>query len=157
MEQYINSLIDGLKKKSEMLDELIRLTQLQKETVTKEKTDWDAFDLIVDQKAEIIEKLSENDDGFSAVFDRIKEKLMQDKDKYNKEIGLLQSGIKEVTEKSTSLMAMEHRVKASIEGVLSSDRKSLTLNKNSSKAANNYYKNMNRINFVDPQLMDSKK
>ena len=140
-----------------MLDELTELTKKQQDIVASEKPDWDEFDSIIDRKAEIIEKLNQSDDGFTAVFDRIKEELKSNQDKYGKEIKLLQAGIKTVTEKSTSLIALEERTKAKIESAITRDRKNLVQNKNSSKVAGNYYKNMNRINLVDPQLMDSKK
>ncbi len=157
MEQYLNSLIEGLKAKENMLDELTVLTEKQQTIVSGEKIDWDAFDAIVDEKSDIIEKLNQNDEGFTAVFDRIKEDLKPQMAKYSSYIEQIKSGIANVTNKSTSLMALEQRTKAKVENAFKRQKKEYNNSKTSSRVATNYYNAMNKMNFVDPQLMDSKK
>ncbi len=157
MEQYLNSLIEGLKAKEKMLDELTALTEKQQTIVSGEKIDWDAFDAIVDEKSDIIEKLNQNDEGFTAVFDRIKDDLKSQMGKYSSYIDQIKSGIANVTNKSTSLMALEQRTKTRVENAFKRQKKEYNNSKTSSRVATNYYNAMNRMNFVDPQLMDSKK
>lgn len=157
MEQYLNSLIEGLKAKEKMLDELTALTERQQTIVSGEKIDWDAFDAIVDEKADIIEKLNQNDEGFTAVFDRIKDDLKSQMGKYSSYIEQIKSGIANVTNKSTSLMALEQRTKTRVENAFKRQKKEYNNSKTSSRVATNYYNAMNKMNFVDPQLMDSKK
>ncbi len=157
MEQYLNSLIEGLKAKEKMLDELTALTEKQQTIVSGEKIDWDAFDAIVDEKSDIIEKLNQNDEGFTAVFDRIKDDLNSQMGKYSSYIEQIKSGIANVTNKSTSLMALEQRTKTRVENAFKRQKKEYNNSKTSSRVATNYYNAMNRMNFVDPQLMDSKK
>jgi len=157
MEQYLNSLIEGLKAKENMLDELTALTEKQQTIVSGEKIDWDAFDAIVDEKSDIIEKLNQNDEGFTAVFDRIKDDLKSQMGKYSSYIDQIKSGIANVTNKSTSLMALEQRTKTRVENAFKRQKKEYNNSKTSSRVATNYYNAMNRMNFVDPQLMDSKK
>ena len=157
MEQYLNSLIEGLKAKENMLDELTALTEKQQTIVSGEKIDWDAFDAIVDEKSDIIEKLNQNDEGFTAVFDRIKDDLKSQMGKYSSYIEQIKSGIANVTNKSTSLMALEQRTKTRVENAFKRQKKEYNNSKTSSRVATNYYNAMNRMNFVDPQLMDSKK
>lgn len=157
MEQYLNSLIEGLKAKENMLDELTALTEKQQTIVSGEKIDWDAFDAIVDEKSDIIEKLNQNDEGFTAVFDRIKDDLKSQMGKYSSYIDQIKSGIANVTNKSTSLMALEQRTKTRVENAFKRQKKEYNNSKTSSRVATNYYNAMNKMNFVDPQLMDSKK
>ena len=157
MEQYLNSLIEGLKAKENMLDELTKLTEKQQAIVSEEKIDWDAFDAIVDEKSDIIEKLNQNDEGFTAIFDRIKDDLKSQMGKYSSYIDQIKSGIANVTNKSTSLMALEQRTKTRVENAFKKQKKEYNNSKTSSRVATNYYNAMNRMNFVDPQLMDSKK
>ncbi len=157
MEQYLNSLIEGLKAKENMLDELTALTERQQTIVSEEKIDWDAFDAIVDEKSDIIEKLNQNDEGFTAVFDRIKDNLKSQMGKYSSYIEQIKSGIANVTNKSTSLMALEQRTKTRVENAFKRQKKEYNNSKTSSRVATNYYNAMNKMNFVDPQLMDSKK
>ena len=157
MEQYLNSLIEGLKAKENMLDELTKLTEKQQAIVSEDKIDWDAFDAIVDEKSDIIEKLNQNDEGFTAVFDRIKEDLKSQMAKYSSYVEQIKSGIANVTNKSTSLMALEQRTKAKVENAFKRQKKEYNNSKTSSRVATNYYNAMNKMNFVDPQLMDSKK
>ncbi len=157
MEQYLNSLIEGLKAKENMLDELTALTERQQTIVSEEKIDWDAFDAIVDEKSDIIEKLNQNDEGFTAVFDRIKDDLKSQMGKYSSYIEQIKSGIANVTNKSTSLMALEQRTKTRVENAFKRQKKEYNNSKTSSRVATNYYNAMNKMNFVDPQLMDSKK
>ena len=157
MEQYLNSLIEGLKAKENMLDELTKLTEKQQAIVSEDKIDWDAFDAIVDEKSDIIEKLNQNDEGFTAVSDRIKEDLKSQMAKYSSYVEQIKSGIANVTNKSTSLMALEQRTKAKVENAFKRQKKEYNNSKTSSRVATNYYNAMNKMNFVDPQLMDSKK
>ena len=157
MEQYLNSLIEGLKAKENMLDELTALTEKQQTIVSGEKIDWDAFDAIVDEKSDIIEKLNQNDEGFTAVFDRIKDDLKSQMGEYSSYIEQIKSGIANVTNKSTSLMALEQRTKTRVENAFKRQKKEYNNSKTSSRVATNYYNAMNKMNFVDPQLMDSKK
>lgn len=155
--QYLNNMIDGLERKLQILDNLTMLTEQQQSIVSKETPDWDAFDQTVDKKAELIDELTALDDGFSAIFDRIKDEALANKELYKEEIRRLQDGIRKVTDKSTSLMALEERTRKKVTDGMSEQRQKLKQNKVSSKVASNYYKSMSRINYVDPQLMDQKK
>ena len=156
-EQYLQSLVDGLDIKCKLLDELTEYTNKQQQIVAEPNIDWEEFDRTVDKKAELIEKLDQNDNGFQAVFDRIKDEVKLNKEKYKSYIEKLQSGILRATEKSTALLALEQRTKAKVEQSFSREKSRIQQSRSKSKAVNNYYNNMNRINFIDPQLMDQKK
>ncbi len=155
--EYMQMLAESLVKKSEILSELITKTNTQKEVVSAPEVDWDAFDAIVEDKGNLVEELVKLDDGFDALYARIKEELTENKVAYKNEIVKMQALIKEVTDKSTELQAMEHRNKALIEQRFAESKKAIKQSKMGSKAAMEYYQRMNNLKNVDPQLMDKKR
>lgn len=155
--EYMQMLAESLVKKSEILSKLITKTNTQKEVVSAPEVDWDAFDVIVEDKGNLVEELVKLDDGFDALYARIKEELTANKAAYKNEIVKMQALIQEVTDKSTELQAMEHRNKALIEQRFAESKKAIKQSKMGSKAAMEYYQRMNNLKNVDPQLMDKKR
>lgn len=155
--EYMQMLEESLVKKSEILSELIDKTNTQKEVVSATEVDWGAFDKIVEDKGNLVDKLVKLDDGFEALYARIKEELSVNKSAYKDEIAKMQVLIKDVTDKSTELQAMEYRNKTLIEQRFAETRKSIKQSKMGSKAAMEYYQRMNNLKNVDPQLMDKKR
>jgi len=156
-EKYLQSLIDGLNQKITILDKLSEFTEEQQRIVGEAAIDWEAFDRTIDDKDELLQKLATIDEGFQAVYDRIKGEVSANKDKYKEYILILKQQIQLVTEKSTSLMALEQRTKAKVSSGFGTQRQQIRSNKESSKVASSYYNTMNRMNYIDPQLMDWKK
>ncbi len=155
--EYMQMLAESLVKKSEILSELITKSNTQKEVVSAPEVDWDAFDVIVEDKGNLVEELVKLDDGFDALYTRIKEELTANKAAYKNEIVKMQALIQEVTDKSTELQAMEHRNKALIEQRFAESKKAIKQSKMGSKAAMEYYQRMNNLKNVDPHLMDKKR
>ena len=115
MEEYLKALITSMDEKSRCLRTLQEKTDEQTAILQAEEMDWDGFDALIDEKAELIEELDKLDDGFNTVFNRIREELDGKRAKYKKEIARLQEQIQEVTAQSTSLMATEQRNKELME------------------------------------------
>lgn len=69
-EDYIQILIDSLKKKSLLLTNLTQKNALQEAAVMSDDTQ--AFDHILEEKAVLIEELNHLDQGFDLVFERVK-------------------------------------------------------------------------------------
>ena len=113
-EKYLQSLIDGLNQKITILDKLTEYTEEQQRIVGEVSIDWDAFDTTIDKKDELIQKLTVIDEGFQSVYDRVKDDVVANKDKYKEYILILKQQVQLVTEKSTSLMALEQRTKAKV-------------------------------------------
>lgn len=155
--EYIQMLAESMVKKSEILSELIDKTNIQKEVVSAPEVDWDDFDKIVEDKGNLIDELSKMDDGFEVLYERVKEELSVNKVAYKTEIAAMQTLIKEVTEKSTELQAMEHRNKALIEQRFAESKKAIKQSKMGSKAAMEYYQRMNNLKNIDPHMMDKKR
>lgn len=155
--QYIEILEKSLHDKIAILDNLLELSEKQKDIVSKPEVNWDEFDKLVDDKGILIERLDLLDDGFESTYNRIKDELNANKDKYKESIQRMQKLISLSTEKSTSLMATESRNKNQVEKAFAAARQKINQSKVNSKVASNYYKAMSKVNFIDPQLMDKKK
>ncbi|MCR4647538.1 MAG: hypothetical protein K5776_00500 [Lachnospiraceae bacterium] len=155
MDNYLNMLKDSLVKKEKNLSSLIALSEKQGVIVREEKdVDWDEFNKVADEKSTLIEEILKLDEGFEMLYEHIKEGLEDNKEKYRDVIIEIKTLVKSVTEKGADLEALERRNKTAIEAAFSSTRKEIRQSKLGQKAAADYYNKMNKINTIDPQLLD---
>ena len=157
MEQYLDAMIQSMDEKSDCLKQLLDMTAQQEQAISGENKDWDTFDRLIDAKEVVIDRLGELDDGFQAVFDKIRDELEGKKAQYKDRIAKLQEQIRQVTDQSNALITAEQRNKTIMENATSTERKRIRQTKTNARLASNYYNSMNRINMIDPQLMDKKK
>ena len=97
------------------------------------------------------------DRGFSTVYTRVKEELIGNKDAYKEQIAQMQALITEITDKSMNIQATEKRNKEALMSRMDMVKREIYQAKNTKKVATSYYKNMNGLNYVEPQFMDRKK
>lgn len=154
--EYMQVMLDSLTKKKTVLNDIIEKTLMQREVLSKEEVNWDLFDVLIDEKTPLINYLVTLDQGFAAVFEKIKGDLELEIDNYRTEMGLMQVEIREISELSAKLETLELRNKKLVEEKMSQSRQGIKKSKKGSKAAMEYYQRMNKINTVDPQLMDKK-
>lgn len=157
MDNYLGILEESLQKKRKVLDEIAAYNQEQEQLLKKEKVSLEELDENMKHKDELIQRLTELDEGFETLYERVREQLLVNKDAYKEQILRLQQLISQVTEKSVSIQAQEARNKRLIDDYFKKERSQLRQNRQSSKAAYNYYKNVNNTNVVMPQMMDQKK
>lgn len=156
-ENYLTLLEESLQKKLQVMEEIQQYNLKQQEVFQSEKVDLDSFDEAVEEKGKLIEKLTALDNGFESLYSKVKKELEVSRDKYQDQIRRLQKLVTEVTETSVSIQAQEARNKKLIEEYFRKERENIRSGRRSSKAAYDYYKNMNRSSVVMPQLMDKKK
>ncbi len=154
MDNYLNMLKDSLVKKDRILSELQEKSEKQGELVKEQEVDWDEFTKLVDEKGELVDEILKLDEGFELLFEHIKEGLEGNKEKYKDIILEIQTLVKSVTEKGTKLEATEYRNKTAIEAAFANTRKEIRQSKLGRKAAADYYNKMNKINTIDPQMLD---
>ena len=157
MDNYLDILEESLQKKLKVLEEITVYNQEQEQLLKKEKASLEELDKNMEQKDELIVKLSGIDEGFETLYERIKEQLLANKDAYREQISKLQQMISQITEKSVSIQAQEARNKKLIEDYFRNERNQIRQNRQSSRAAYNYYKSVNNTNVAMPQMMDQKK
>lgn len=157
MESQLNILAESLDKKLLVLKEIQKYNEEQEKSFQSDQIDMDSFDAAVEKKGQLIEKLTRLDAGFEIMYAKLSEELKDNHAKYAAQIKVLQQKVTEVTELSVSIQAQEQRNKKLVEAYFSRERANIRNGRKSSKAAYDYYKNMNNSNFVPPQYMDSKK
>ncbi|MDR2043697.1 MAG: hypothetical protein LBQ15_04895 [Clostridium sp.] len=119
--------------------------------------DFERFDEHVSAKEQLLRQLTELDDGFELVYDRVKKTLSADKEKYSAYIVRLQALIAEVMERSTSIQAQESRNRQAVEQAFRREREKIGERRKTSQAAINYYRSVSGGSVVQPQFLDWKK
>ena len=154
---YVNIMIQSLHKKVKVLEEIKSLNQLQKALLEDEKSSVDEFDKTVEDKSVCIKQLEQLDDGFDTLFAKVTEALNEDKEAYADRIRTMQDLIRQITDLSMELQAQESRNKDLMTRKFVSVKERAKVVRTNTKVANQYYKNMMNLHYVDPQFMDNKK
>lgn len=154
---YLTILKESLEKKLRILDQIIMANQEQREGLEDPNLDPDDFDQTVEKKAECIAQLEALDAGFEEVFARVKEELDGNRELYREQILEMQNLIRKVTDKSLLIQKQEAQNKELMERKFTSVRSQAREVRKSQKIVNQYYKNMMKANYTDPQFMDNKK
>jgi ABC-type transporter Mla subunit MlaD len=153
----LDMLEESLVKKNDILGKLQEENEKQKEILESLDEEREPeFDATIDRKAELIDQLGNLDEGFQSLFDRIKEEVGQSKDQYKDQIKKMQELIEQVTAKSASVEAAEHRNKRLADKYFSSIRQKMNESRQASAAAFNYYRTMNNFKDIPPQFLDNK-
>lgn len=150
-------LVESLEKKSRILDEIIQENKTQELLLNRDEVDMDALDVSVDRMGELAEKLELLDEGFETVYDRIRRELIDHKSLYRTEIRRMKELIAEITDKVVSINAARMRNKLQAENQFKKRRQQIGKASSKMKVSQNYYNNMNRLNYVAPQFYDNKK
>ena len=156
-ENYILILKDSLKKKKNILDELLKLNERQKKSVSGVGFDADEFEAVVEEKDQYIQQIEELDKGFQNVYEHVKTELTGNRDKYKNDIEDLKQLISDVTEKSMEVQISEKRNEKLVYSKIADERKKIHQSRTASRVASDYYKSMSKVNVIDPQFLDKKK
>lgn len=114
-EQYLDILEESLKKKIEVLNEIILKNEEQQKILEAEEFEPEVFDQNTQAKGELIDRLNLLDSGFEKVFERVKEELETNKEAHKEQIRRLQDAIREITEKSVFIQTTEERNRKTVE------------------------------------------
>lgn len=155
--QYINIMLQSLQKKLKVLDSIIQINKRQKEELENPSLDPDDFDKTVEEKSELIEQLELLDNGFEKLYEKVREELQANKEEHKDEIFQMQNDIRLLTEKSMEIQAQEARNKQLMEQKFASVKKQVKEIRSSQKVVNQYYKNMMKKGYTEPQFLDNKK
>ena len=154
---YIQVLIDSLRKKSAVLDRISELNEEQKQLAAVGKVDLEEFQKTLEGKQDCIDELNKLDEGFELVYERVKPELVDNAANHREEIQLLKQLISEITEKSMRVQTEEERNRQTIAAQFSSYKKEIRQYKMSRNVTSSYYKNMNKLQNIEPVFMDKKK
>ena len=139
---YINILIDTLRKKEEILKNLLAKTGAQADILEADEFDTEAFDSIIEEKDGLLEELKSLDDGFLDLYSRVGAELKNNTEAYADQVKTAQELVRRQTEISAELTSAEERNKAKLSIRLSQGRQKIKEFKVGAKTVAAYYKNM---------------
>lgn len=155
---YISVLHSSLRKKLELIKELLELTKEQNKILSKEEVDADSFERIVSEKEVKINEVLNIDKGFQSLFDRISSVVKRNPGPYRQQILEMQNYIRTITDIGVEIENLEYKNKEKFKNFLSSKRNSIKEFKVSNKTAVSYYKNMsNQHREWQSYFVDSRK
>ncbi|MGN6710160.1 hypothetical protein [Anaerocolumna jejuensis] len=154
---YIKILQDTLVKKNQILDELLLLTVQQEMILDNSIMDYEKFETCISQKEVLINQLNQLDDGFEALYERIRVELPELNEDSKGLILDMQNFIKDIMMKSTKLQALEHKNKLKLDLFLTSQKREIRTMKMNNKTTTSYYGNMSGQNLNNSFFFDKKK
>ena len=150
-------LLESLEKKNRILDRLIGQIDAQEKILKSDDFDMEAFDKALDAQGAYVEQLDRIDRGFEAVYDRVREELIGNRERYRDEIAGMQEQIQQITDKIVTINAGNMRNKTLAEKQFQKRRQAIGEGVSKNRVARNYYNSMNNLNYVGPQFYDNKK
>ncbi len=157
MDTYMDMLQDSLEKKLDILEKIAVYQEDEMDMLKEESMDMEAFDQNIADKVALAQGIEKLDDGFEQVYDRIREEMIGNKEKYAVSIRKLQDMIGEITERNASIQAQESRIKLAVDAYVQRKSAALRQKLDNGKAARSYYNNMKKLNYVGSQFLDKKK
>ncbi len=157
-DNYLQMMIESLVMKRDILKQISKLNISQYDMATMDSSLFNdsEFYSSIEQKGELIDKLLELDNGFEALFERVKSSIGDNKQAYALQIKELQNLIKQITDLSVKVQAQESRNKTIVGHKFNKMKADIQNAKRSTKMANAYYKVQRNIDYT-PQFMDKKK
>ncbi len=154
---YISVLKQGLVKKIHILEQLMEKNVRQRELLADPELEPEEFEASINEKAALIDELTAIDDGFEQVYERVRDEIQKHRNDYAADILQMQQYIAEIMEKSTQVQTEEQRNRELILKKFADVKKQIREVKSGKKAVDQYYHNMMKLNYVEPQFMDNKK
>lgn len=150
-------LAQSLEKKNRILDQIIEQNNLQEKLLKQDSFDMDAFGGTVDVQSQLVEELNKLDEGFETLYERVREEIIGNKEKYRREIVRMQELIQQITDKIVTVNAGNMRNQRMVENQFRKEKAAIRQSVSKSKVARGYYNSMNNLNCVQPQFYDNKK
>lgn len=154
---YVNIMKESLVRKKNYLQEILELTNKQGELALANELDENAFGDIVEKKDVLISNVNEIDKGFTAVYERVRREIIQDKELYKDELKAIQDSIRKCVDLGMAIESAELRNKAALETAFAKSYRGVKQLKQSKQVANKYYKSMSNGMINDSILYDRKK
>lgn len=155
---YSGILIETLKKKERILNQLKSFTKTQGDILNEEGFDEEAFMGCMDEKQQLLLELEECDDGFTKVYPKVREEFQGNKQSYRTEIETMQKLIRSCTDIGVDISTLEEQNNLKFKLKMADSKQQINGLYRSNRAAASYYKNMAaRHQEGSSYFMDKKK
>lgn len=155
--EYLDILIQSLRKKLVLLNRISILNQDQRAILQDEQAIPDAFDINVRDKGDLIDQIVALDAGFDEVYAHIKDLMERDHSAYEDQLEQMRRLIRQVMAEDASVRAEEQRNYELAQQKFASIKKQVREVKASQKMVNSYYQTMMRQKPGDAMFLDNKK
>lgn len=155
--EYLDVLIQSLRKKLVLLNRISVLNQDQREILLDEYAAPDAFDINVRDKGDLIDQIVALDAGFDEVYAHIKDLMERDHSAYEDQLDEMRRLIRQVMAEDASVRAEEQRNYKLAEQKFANVKKQVREVKASQKMVNSYYQTMMNQKPGDAMFLDNKK
>lgn len=154
---YVKVLADSLQKKASALESILHITKTQDELLQEQEFDEECFLETVTRKQVYIDQITEFDQGFEVVYQRVKQELDTGRAQYAEDIANMQRLIANITELGMNIEALEKRNKARMDKVLEERKQQVRGMRMNNSVASNYYKSMLNQKYNQSYFLDKKK
>lgn len=153
-EAYVKILRESLEKKVELLNLISNENDIQSRVLSDPNATPDEFQATIDNKDKWITDISTLDNGFSAIFEKVKPLLENQKSKYRDEIARMKYLVRQITDLTTQVEKQEKENYLLAQQKFAGVRKQVQKIRKSQSAVSTYYKSMNGSGY-DAQFLDS--
>ena len=153
-EAYVKILRESLEKKVELLNLISNENEIQSRVLSDPNATPDEFQATIDNKDKWITDISTLDNGFSAIFEKVKPLLENQKSKYRDEIARMKDLVRQITDLTTQVEKQEKENYLLALQKFAGVRKQVQKIRKSQSAVSTYYKSMNGSGY-DAQFLDS--
>ncbi len=162
IDNYLQVMIDSLIKKEELLDRLLEKNSAQEACIkgkAYEEVDWNAFNLLVEEKEAAIDRIIALDEGFESTYQLVKDEVTNNRETYRNKVRELQEIITRLTDKGTRIQTGEERNRSTIDNIFLKARQEIRKQRTGMKAASTYYSTMRNsvIRAAEDSILDQKK
>ena len=145
---------ESLEKKVELLNLISNENEIQSRVLSDPNATPDEFQATIDNKDKWITDISTLDNGFSAIFEKVKPLLENQKPKYRDEIARMKDLVRQITDLTTQVEKQEKENYLLAQQKFAGVRKQVQKIRKSQSAVSTYYKSMNGSGY-DAQFLDS--
>ena len=149
MESQLSILQESLTAKRRVLLEIQEYNKKQEAVFTSEEVDISLFDEAIEEKGRLIDRLTQLDDGFDALYQKLAHEIENNRERYADQIRAIQQQIQEITDLGISIQAQEARNKSLVESFFSRERRSIRTSLQNSAKAYSFYKSMSSLNAAN--------
>lgn len=157
VEVQLEMLEKCLSCKQELLQKIYAVTREQEAALDTVPFLEEVFEATLKRKEELIELLGKYDQGFDQIFNRIKEPVSTQKDRYRESIQRMQRMILTVTDQGVKIQALEQQNKVKLEVYLNSKKQEIRKFQVNNRTVTNYYKTMAAAGNKESYFMDKKR
>ncbi|MCR5701949.1 MAG: hypothetical protein K6G76_07390 [Lachnospiraceae bacterium] len=147
-DNYVDILVDILSKQVSTLEDVLRITKTQEDIANATDFDEEAFDESLMRKDICIAKLNEYDNAFVSVYDRVKNAVKADTNRYADKISNIQSLIRRCTDLGNEISTLETRNKDKLAVCFSGKKQEYTARQTAATVAGKYNTTMKNANLM---------